>query len=356
MVFSSISRSGCRVAACLVVAAAALLAVMQVARSQQQGNRPGPAGFPNQPNSRRPGPPPAKPPAPRILYPTPSLKVATARYEAEFPDPAVSRVLALLEQPLPPGGCHLKEEPVRNLSDWINEHYQITVFIDVGALEEYGFDDSTPITLARTEGSLGDALSQGLGVLDLAVVAEKGALVITTREQEENVPLIGLYPRPLGISDMRQLIELIQGTLAPETWDILGGQASIRPLEDRGLLAITQNLSLHREILALMQSLDAFGEPVDEGGAAAATLKPAAITVHELRHPPMAEEILSRVPELCDAALGPRGDPEARLTVVAGRVVVQSASRPFHVYAGELLRSLDGITAAPGGFEGLMFR
>ena len=47
---------------------------------------------------------------------------------------------------------------------------------------------------------------------------------------------------------------------------------------------------------------------------------------------------------LCNQALGPAGDPTATVTRIGGdRLVVQSASRPFQIYAAELIRAVNGV-------------
>ncbi len=56
--------------------------------------------------------------------------------------------------------------------------------------------------------------------------------------------------------------------------------------------------------------------------------------------------IVRNLADLGNAALGEAADPNAKVALIGeNRIVIQSASRPFQVYAGELIASLDGIIA-----------
>ncbi len=289
---------------------------------------------------RAPGRSPPPPSFKRIIHPEPSLRYATPRYEAEFPaGPMVRRLWDLLEQPLPPEGMRFEEAPLRDIAAWVETTFGVPTDIDARGLEDFGLDSDTPLSVSIENASLGAALEQALQPLDLGIMPTAGRPIITTLERIEENMLVGLYPLPLGATDMQAMIDLIQSTIASDSWDVLGGPASIRPHDELAILAISQTADRHREIIRLMRSLDAFG-PVDPPAAAAR--KPA-VRVHQVRSPDLAEELAAKLPELCNAALGPEADPEAKVSVVAGRIVVQSASRPFQVYAEELIRSFDGV-------------
>jgi len=70
-------------------------------------------------------------------------------------------------------------------------------------------------------------------------------------------PVIPFGPPSIGggLQNFQPLIELIQGTVAPETWDILGGQGAIRPFETNLSLVISQTQEVHDEIADLLEQL-----------------------------------------------------------------------------------------------------
>jgi general secretion pathway protein D len=70
-------------------------------------------------------------------------------------------------------------------------------------------------------------------------------------------PIIPFGPPSVGggIQNFQPLIELIQGTVAPETWDLLGGQGAIRPFETNLSLVISQTQEVHDQIADLLEQL-----------------------------------------------------------------------------------------------------
>ena len=262
-----------------------------------------------------------------------------------FPDgESIRAFLDLLERPIPGNRLELDEAPLRDVQQWIAKASGMSSEIDYRRLEDAGLDADTPCTTLVEKGSFADVFKLVLDPLELAVIPDRDRLLITTRERAEDNPVVGLYPMPLGCSDLGALIDLIHSTVVPDSWDVVGGPGAIRTHEDLQQLVVSHSVDAHRGILALMRSLDAFdpGATATEGpGQPPAERAPA--RVHELRNPSLADELAGKLVELCNAALGPQADPAARVSVVAGQLVIQSASRPFQVYAGQLIRSFDGV-------------
>jgi len=283
-------------------------------------------------------PKPEAPTPTRVVHPEPSLRHATPRYAAELPA-ACEALLRLLDHPLPPDGLQLEDTPLQDLASWLQTTFGTRVEIDVQAIQDWGLDSDTPLTASIENVSLGSALEQVLRPLDLGIMPAAGRVTITTRERLETNLFVGIYPMPLGSTDLRAMIDIVQSTVAMETWDIVGGQASIRPHDERTLLVISQTSDRHREVLELMRSLDAFGP--DEPARDAVRSVP--VRVHNLRNPVLAAELSPKRAERGTAPLGPLADHEAKVSVMADRIVVQSVSRPFQIYAGELIRSFDGV-------------
>jgi hypothetical protein len=300
---------------------------------------------------------PSQPP-PRVRHPQPSLRHATPRYEATYAvPPADAALLRRLEEPLPEGGIGLPENAtLLDLEDWLSQQAKVRVRIDWRALEDMGLDAETPLETTQVEGGgLRAALRALLDDIDLATIVEHGTLLVTTAEAAEQTLTVGFYPLPTQVDagNLLTLIDLIQSNVAADTWDTVGGPAAIRAAEDANTLAISQTQEVHVEILALMRSeFDA--DLVADGGQAGQI----PTRVHRVRDAALATEIEAALVALCNQALGPAGDPAANVTRVGGdRLVVQSASRPFQIYAAEMIRAVNGIEGAPPaavplGFEG----
>ena len=310
------------------------------------------------PDSPAAEPVPPPPPPPRVRHPQPSLRHATPRYEATYAvPPADAALLRRLDEPLPEGGIRLPENAtLLDLEDWLSQQAKVRVRIDWRALEDAGLEAETPLETTQVlGGDLRTALRALLDDIDLATLVEHGTLLVTTAEAAEETLTVGFYPLPTQVDPghLQTLIDLVQSTIAADTWDTVGGMGAIRPAEEANALAISQTQAVHAELLAFMRTgFDA--DLATEGGPAGQI----PTRVHRVRDAALAADLETRLVVLCNDALGPAGDPAAKISRIGGdRLVVQSASRPFQVYAAELIRSLEGIDeptwrSYPGGFGG----
>ena len=183
-------------------------------------------------------------------------------------------------------------------------------------------------------------------------------LLITTKERvAEHLP-IARYPLPTPFLvseriDVSGLSDLIQSTVAAETWDIVGGWGTIRYLPLTNELIVSQTEEVHEQITKLMARFDADLGP--GGGNAAAVV----LRFYPVRDPRLFADLQATLVATCNTALGAAADPAARVSALGGKLVVQSASRPFHLYAAEVVRSINGVEVvkqevypAPPGFDG----
>jgi hypothetical protein len=64
-------------------------------------------------------------------------------------------------------------------------------------------------------------------------------------------------------------------------------------------------------------------------------------------HPVIDRKVLadlgSKLAGICNTALGADGDAAANVFVVGDRLVVQSSSRAFHVYAADVITAFNGV-------------
>jgi hypothetical protein len=284
-------------------------------------------------------------PAPRFIHPQPNLRHATARYEPTFAIPAAEIALfELLAAPLPEGGLQLAEgSTLRDLQAWMTRTYRLPLRIDHQALEDAGVDADTILETRHLEGvTLGAALAAVLAGFDLETIVQHESLVLTTREVAESRLLLGVYPLPTQMIARRaeRLISTIHDTVAIESWDVVGGIGAIRTVPEANALVIAQTFPVHREIIALLRAT--FDADLDAGDDRQPAARP--IRVHRIHDPAVAQAIATNLVSLCNEALADDADPTAVVKLLGeDRIVVQSASRPFQVYATELIRGLDGV-------------
>lgn len=272
-----------------------------------------------------------------IVHPTPQIRHATATYQPIYPErtAAEGKLYEVLDHPLPER-WELAEAPLRVVQRMIVGQFQIPCDIDARALEDYGLDLDTPITVNLERMSLRSALRQLLGNVELAFLIKNETLLITTIDKADTHLEIVLYPLPTAHS-AAELIDLIQSTVAADTWDSVGGQGAIRTLLTSSEFVVSQTLEVHEQIAKFMARFDADLEPT------AGNQAPPAMRCYSVRDPQAFAELQVKLVATCNAALGDAADLAARVSAVGGKLVVQSASRPFHVYAAELVRSVNGV-------------
>lgn len=144
--------------------------------------------------------------------------------------------------------------------------------IDERALEVIGLTAGIPVTFDQQEISLGAALHGILGEVDLTFQITGGEVIITTDEAAEASLVTRVYDvTPLVTStgdrmrqtapDWYRLSELIQTTVSPDTWEMLGGPSSLagRVVGERTLLITPTTTEVHFQIDALLNRLNNAG-------------------------------------------------------------------------------------------------
>lgn len=136
----------------------------------------------------------------------------------------------------------------------------IDVALDTKALEDFGIDSSTPITLSISGISNRSFLRLMLNELELTFTMRYGALWITTPEDAESRLTTKVYPvgpllvrdrsRREPIADYDLLIGAITNSIHPDSWDEVGGPGSIEGIYDT--LVISQTSDIHHQIEQLL--------------------------------------------------------------------------------------------------------
>ena len=134
--------------------------------------------------------------------------------------------------------------------------------VDGIALEEEGFTTQTESTLHVSNITLRSALSILLNDLDLGWVIENEALKITSKTRLKGKLVAQAYQvtKLAGSEDGREqrlerLIELITETVAPDTWQQVGGRGTIQSFPGGSSLVVRQTEDVHVQIQTLLQSL-----------------------------------------------------------------------------------------------------
>lgn len=163
------------------------------------------------------------------------------------------------------------ERPLADVLDEIKQRHEIQVQLDNRALEDAGLGSDTPVTRVLKDISLRSALRLTLGEYELTYVVRDGYLLITSKTEAENMLVSQVYPvadlvatksdfqapaRAARRSDpYRTLMETVKETIAPDTWDDVGGPGSIEAFRNGESLVISQTSEVHEEIVEFLAAL-----------------------------------------------------------------------------------------------------
>jgi hypothetical protein len=137
------------------------------------------------------------------------------------------------------------------------------VYFDQQYVEDEGVKVTQPITFRGCRMSLHSALRHVLGSLNLTSFVRNGAIVVTSQLQAGNELEHRLYPVAdlLGAPpDPNARIELIQFTVAPNSWEYVGGCATIEYFPLKRYFIINQTAVVHAAIEELLSQLR--GQPL----------------------------------------------------------------------------------------------
>lgn len=139
----------------------------------------------------------------------------------------------------------------------IETSHQLQIKIDQRALDDFGVDKDSPITIKLQDISLRSALDLILDELDLTYVIESEVLQITSIEEAETKLELVIYPvndlLPEGPFDHKDLIHLMHTTVSPTSWDEVGGPGTIMGFRDA--IVVNQTEQVHEEIYEFLQGL-----------------------------------------------------------------------------------------------------
>ncbi|QDT08325.1 hypothetical protein [Planctomycetes bacterium K23_9] len=144
----------------------------------------------------------------------------------------------------------------------LSEQTGIDMIIDRRALEEIGLTADTPVTCRLKSVSLRSALRLMLRELDLTYHIQDEVLEITTIEAcEQNLVNRVYFLEATGfpIGDFDNVIAILETTIAPDTWESLGGPSTIAPLtqgqRSRPAILVSTTSDVHNQIADLLKAM-----------------------------------------------------------------------------------------------------
>ncbi|HEX4143425.1 MAG TPA: hypothetical protein VHY91_07735 [Pirellulales bacterium] len=156
------------------------------------------------------------------------------------------------------------ELPLNDVVVDLKNRHHIEIQLDVKVLEEASIGIDTPVTRNLQDVTLRSGLRLMLGALDLTYIIKDEVLLITTPDKASNELMTRIYPvgdlatprnAALGGEDLKPLIAAIVATIAPTTWDEVGGPGSIVPLSQARSLIVSQTDEVHEQITELLAGL-----------------------------------------------------------------------------------------------------
>jgi hypothetical protein len=197
---------------------------------------------------------------PRLVHGVADLVQLDSRARA-----AEMKILAALQKP---ANLEFKHAPLPEVVASLQKKLGFPVRIDRKALRdaaiEFAGDQAACVDFEPADISLQSALEMMLHELDLTWTVRYEVLWITTPD----VKYAGVDVRVIDISERNMdgefvyddddaLVELITSSVAPQSWDAVGGPGSIKPFHGNGVdcLVVTQTLDVHVSVEKLMSEL-----------------------------------------------------------------------------------------------------
>lgn len=162
--------------------------------------------------------------------------------------------------------ARFEETPLIDFAAAIREKYRVNVVLDQKALDNAGLGTDTPITVHLQDATLQTTLTRALKPFDLTFLIDDELILITTIDeasQRLETTIYDVYDLLAwnslerqeipGERDYEAIIMFITSTIAPTTWDDVGGPGAITPL--MGMLVISQTQEVHAQISDVLLSL-----------------------------------------------------------------------------------------------------
>ncbi len=176
---------------------------------------------------------------------------------------AHQRIQAALDRKL---DVAFDESPLKEAMDTLDEKTGVLFLIDQRSFREAGIDEASPVTFKQKGIVVRDALKEVLLPLKLTYVIRNEVVLITTLDEASKTMEVRVYPigdlihHPDPLADdvkdeAVDLIEVIERSCRPGSWDTVGGPGSIKCFSQPEALILSQSAEVHEEIAKLLSDL-----------------------------------------------------------------------------------------------------
>ena len=183
------------------------------------------------PNSSLPNPPYETKDFPRIITNSQTTELWEVIFDSSL------RELTTVE---------FEETPLQDAVRSLQQLSGINFVIDQRALDEAGIAVDTPVSFSVKQKDLESVLELLLNPLELDWTIQDEVLLIATARSLQRSLNVMVYREDVDV-DADETIEAITQKIAPESWDEVGGPASIETLPS-GVYIVRQSFRAHRQI------------------------------------------------------------------------------------------------------------
>ncbi|MEC8473382.1 MAG: hypothetical protein VXZ38_01915 [Planctomycetota bacterium] len=155
-----------------------------------------------------------------------------------------------------------QDMPLSEVAQLWSEQWELPVMIHTRAMEDIGLSPNAEVTIHLQDITFGSAMKLMLDQLDMTYSMDNGLFLFTTREQAEQQPMTRIYwleGTGLPVGEFDNLIEVIQGSIEPDSWEHLGGPGVIQPLthgvQNRPAVLVSATCEIHQQIDALLMAM-----------------------------------------------------------------------------------------------------
>jgi hypothetical protein len=175
------------------------------------------------------------------------------------------------------GSLDAVETPLRDVVAHLKTQFEVPILLAEKSLTDGGVNIDTPVTRQLRAIPLESILTLLLDELELDYMVREGVILISTPEDIEAPDRMEtrVYPvkdlvvfraaRRRDVSsgggaqgerlDFTQLVDLIETTIAPESWSSVGGPGAISVFDNAEAIVVSTTCRSHREIEGLLATL-----------------------------------------------------------------------------------------------------
>jgi hypothetical protein len=185
-------------------------------------------------------------PAGDIEFPK-DWKERTKRRSAETV-PTTAKERAILRALVAPITVQFRDTRFQDVIEYLQDRTGQTILLDKAALDDAGVSYDTPVTLKLRGVTLRSVLLKVLRDLGLTYVVKEQAIQVVSPRQAADMMSVRVYyigDLATNVWQAAYLIDLIQSTIAPESWKVNGGPGTIFYDPIRQALIIKQSAEFH---------------------------------------------------------------------------------------------------------------